>query len=199
MKQVLVLYSGGADSVYLLMLAHRMKHKVTPVALLYGQKHAEELRYAKELLSKLPGYASSMLLEVNIQGCFRNSRSNLLKDSVSVSYEGVHEMHVPARNGIFIMTALSLAETYGLDEVWIGCDYSDRLNQFPDCFQEWIVKMDQIAQVNGSRPIRVKAPLLGLEKSDVVTLLAAEGVTLEDVYSGYNAPKASRPTDSETK
>ena len=181
--KVLILYSGGADSVLMHHLATKMAHDVTLLAFRYGQVHEEEIEYAQQA-------AGGQLEILDVGPIFEQVSSRLLGQSVE--YPGVHEMHVPGRNGIFITIALGIAEHRGLDEVWIGCDFSDRLNLFPDCYQEWIVRMDEIGQRNGSSPIRVKAPLLGLEKTDVVRLLEAEGIDMKEVYSGYAPPSASR-------
>lgn len=199
-RKVLVLYSGGADSVYMLLLAKRMGLETTALMLRYGQKHEAELDYATKVLVTIPGSLAIRLEELDISGVFKLTHSNLLADGAKhVTYPNVHEMHVPARNGIFLMAALGVAETLGLDEVWIGCDYSDRLGLFPDCYQEWIVRMDQIAQINGSRPLRVKAPCMGLAKEDVLALVEAEGVKLEAVFSGYTPPKITAPAVADAR
>lgn len=188
-KRIILLYSGGADSVYMLLMALRMGHSVTLATFNYGQKHVAEIMAARKTVDQIVRLAEasgvvSSHMELNLSGAFQGTASNLLQGS-EADYAGVHEMHVPGRNGIFLFAALSLAETQNADEVWIGCDYSDRINLFPDCYQEWIVRMDDVAQISGSRPVRIKAPLLGLEKEDVINLLAYEGVQKSDIFSGY--------------
>lgn len=199
MKKAIILYSGGADSVLLLLMAVKLGYEGQPVMFNYGQAHSEELSYAGKLFAKLrlgPSLAPPITLD--LRGAFAHTVSSLLGPVLGPPFPGVHAMHCPGRNGIFLFTGIGLAESTGAEEVWIGCDYSDRINRFPDCYQEWIVKMDEIAQISASRPIRVKAPLLGLTKEDVVGLLKAEGVELAEIYSGYSPPQPRVPQASQT-
>lgn len=199
-KKIIILFSGGADSTLLLYWATCVMRGMTvmPVFFHYGQKHAKEADYAKKIIHQIVGKrerqrrgtgASEIreLVEIDLRGAFHHRTSNLL--STAANFPGVHPMHVPARNGTFLFTALGLAESTDIDEIWIGCDFSDRLNLFPDCYQEWVVAMDAIAQKNGSRPIRIKAPLLGLTKEDVISLLQAAGFAKEEIFSGYEDPQ----------
>lgn len=62
---------------------------------------------------------------------------------------------------------------------------SDRYNDFPDCTQEYIVKYNELVEKGLSRPIKIKAPLLGLEKEDVLKLLELLEVGDKDYFSGY--------------
>lgn len=189
--KTLILFSGGADSVLMLLLAWKMKREINLLCFDYGQIHEKELDYGLQLVEELERDLKVRVAgctRVNLQAAFGHTSSRLTHPQ-GRKYPGVHEMHLPGRNGVFITTALGIAEAQKLDEVWIGCDYSDRVGLFPDCAQEWIVRMDEVAQRNGSRPLRVKAPLLGLSKEDVKALLVAEGIDLSKVFSGYSAPK----------
>lgn len=190
-KKIIILYSGGADSTLMVHIA--LKQEIYEVVLLmfkYGQKHEEELDYAKKMAYELnKRFSDNMLIyELNLLSAFSCHKSNLLQDS-EATYQGVHENHVPGRNGVFVTLALGLAESIGAEEVWIGCDYSDRENLFPDCYQEWIYRMNKIAEINGSYPIKIKAPLLGLSKEDIINILHIEEYNLSKIYSGYSSPQ----------
>lgn len=191
--RALVLFSGGADSVMLLLLSWKLGREIFPLMFRYGQQHVEELSYGVRLLHKLN---ESLKIrtndpeEVDISGAFENVASKIKGDQRK--YPGVHEMHLPGRNGVFLTTAMGIAESHHYDEIWIGCDYSDRMGLFPDCYQEWIVAMDQVARSNGSRKLSIKAPLLGFAKEDVLAYLKAEGIDPADVYTGYQAPGGAK-------
>ena len=100
-------------------------------------------------------------------------------------FEGVHEMHVPSRNLMFVGIAASVAEDMGIDTVWYGADYSDFINKFPDCMQPWFGAMNDVLQINGPTPIKLEAPLAGLTKETILEMLDSKGVTSKDMYSGY--------------
>lgn len=192
MKNVLILYSGGADSTLLLLLAIELGYTPTCLPFDYGQTNLGELDYAKEMhrniLAERGSMNSTLLDPLSIQRAFDLSRGKLLNPEEG-SPDGVHDMHVAGRNAVFVAVGLSVAESMDLDEVWIGCNYTSKINGFVDCDQDWILTMDKLGQTGYTRSIRVKAPLLGFGKDDVLRLLQRKGVDLGKVYVGYEAPK----------
>lgn len=188
MKRILILFSGGADSVLLADWALNLPETAVSLLLIdYGQRHVEELMYASRLIKRLPRLIDNVF-RLDITDTFKYHHSNLLQGKRQ-TYLGVHIEHVPGRNGVFLTIALGIAESHGIDEIWIGCDYSDRMNLFPDCSQEWIKKIDELAQINGSRPIRIRAPLLGLKKETITLMLKEKGYNAQEIFSGYIPPK----------
>jgi len=180
---IVMLYSGGADSYLMLKLALMAGKKVHCVLIDYGQKHIEELNYARKQLNDLEiDYQTITITGLNVN-------SGLTGDLQESRWENVHEMHVPARNTIFIGLAMSVAENIGVDEVWYGPDYSDRENRFPDCYQEYVVRMNEMMKISGPKPIKLVAPLLGMSKELIVEILEKEfKIQLTDMHSGYDEP-----------
>lgn len=184
MKRIVMLYSGGADSMLMLKIAE-MSNRIPHCLLIdYGQKHIEELEYAKRQLDR-EGVVYQIL---TLKGL--NVDSGLTGELTESRWENVHAMNVPARNTIFLGLAMSVAENFGLDEVWYGPDYSDRINLFPDCYQEYVVKMNEVAEISGVKPIKIVAPLLGMSKELIKDILYnVWGIRDEDMHSGYDAPE----------
>lgn len=183
---LVMLYSGGADSMLMLKLA-KMAGK-TPYCLLvdYGQKHVAELDYALKQLQE----AQVDCQKVVVDGL--NINSGLTGHLTESRWDNVHSMNVPGRNTIFIGLAISVAENMGVDEVWYGPDYSDRLNLFPDCYPEYVVKMNEVLAISGVRPIKLVAPLMGMTKELILQILEKTfGVQAEDMHSGYEPPVKS--------
>lgn len=185
---IVMLYSGGADSMLMLKLA-KMAGKVPYCVLIdYGQKHIKELEYAKNQLEAediVVGYHVIKVENLNID-------SGLTGEQTEARWDNVHEMNVPGRNTIFIGLAISVAENMGLDEVWIGCDYSDRIHLFPDCYQEFVVKMNEVLAISGVKPIKLVAPLLGMPKELILEILEKQfNIQLVDMHSGYE--EATQP------
>ena len=81
-KKVLILFSGGADSLYMLVLAQRMNAQIGLILFRYGQKHEEEIEYALNSIDKFmwDGAAIPKAIEVDLRKCFQHTTSNLLKD-----------------------------------------------------------------------------------------------------------------------
>ena len=177
---IIMLYSGGADSRLMLELGLQTKKLIHCVLFDYGQKHIEELEFAKEQLTK----KSISFQSIKLSGY--DVVSALTGDGEKGKYEGVSIYNVPARNTIFLSVAAGVAESKGYNEVWIGCDMSDFYGQFPDCKQEYIGKVNDLFEIAFSYPIKVVAPLLGMEKDLILNILEKYyKVDIQKIYSGY--------------
>lgn len=181
---LVILYSGGADSRLLLEFAREMRRTPICVLINYEQVHRKELEYAvKHLKEKCISHKIVDLLNLGLN-------SGLTGVAVPGLYEGVSPMNVPARNTMFISIAYAVAENHGITEIWYGADYSDRENQFPDCYQEYVHAMNKVLEVAPVRPIKLRAPLLGWSKEMVLEYLEHNcGIKKGDVYSGYEDPE----------
>ena len=178
-EDLLILYSGGADSRLMLELALKTKKRPYCVLVDYGQLHIEELEFArKQLDSKGISHQT-----VKIEGL--NIKSGLTGDGERSLYEGVHSHNVPGRNTMFLAVAMSIAENRGIKKIWYGPDFSDYLGLFPDCYQQYVGKMREVMQISASYPLELEAPLLGLTKQLILELLDSFGVKKEEMFSGY--------------
>jgi 7-cyano-7-deazaguanine synthase len=182
-KRIVMLYSGGADSLLMLQIAKMSCRDPHCILIDYGQKHIEELQYAKkQLIEERVAFQTIRLDGLNVD-------SGLTGELNESRWDNVHAMNVPARNTIFIGLAMSVAENMGVDEVWYGPDYSDRINLFPDCYQEYVVKMNEVAEISGVKPIKIVAPLLGMSKELIKDILFnVWGFSDADMHSGYESP-----------
>lgn len=177
--KIVVLYSGGLDSTVLLHLAKHQGYQVTPLLINYGQRHQEELDTAINNCKEMN--LIHRIMEVSLF----NIDSGLTGNRVGGTYDGVHPMHVPGRNIIFIGLAASLAESTGATQIWYGANYEDRVNNFPDCSQEFVYHMNEVLSRSASYKITLHAPLLGMRKELVQAMANIFGIKAEDVFSGY--------------
>ena len=177
---VLILYSGGADSRLMLEFAKFLNKTPYCVIVNYEQLHDEELKFARDHLEEMiPGYYQQVYLE-NLM-----INSGLTGDGNKNETGEVHEMYVPGRNTMFLSIAYSIAEYRGIDTIWLGNDWDDRLNLFPDCYQDYIVAANEMFKIAGPNPIKVEAPLMGFSKENIITLLKQWGVNESEIFSGY--------------
>jgi len=185
---IVMLYSGGADSMLMLKLA-KMAGKVPYCVLIdYGQKHVKELEYAENQLKAEDIEIGYQIIKVENLGV----DSGLTGELTEARWSNVHEMNVPGRNTIFIGLAISVAENMGIDEVWYGPDYSDRIHLFPDCYQEFVVKMNEVLAISGVKPIKLVAPLLGMTKELILEILENQfDIQPVELHSGYE--EATQP------
>jgi len=176
---VVILFSGGADSVLMVEMAHEFGFTPYCVLIDYEQLHIDELRVAEKYLRK----DDIAFRTVKLHGL--GVQSGLTGRGEKGRFEGVHEMHVPSRNLMFVGIAASIAEDMGIDLIWYGADFSDYINKFPDCMQAWFGTMNDVLGINGPYPMRLEAPLAGLSKKSIVDMLESKGITDDDMFSGY--------------
>jgi len=178
-EDLVILFSGGADSRLMIELAKKQGKTPYCVLVNYGQLHAQELELAaKQLENQGIPYQVTSIQNLGVN-------SGLTGSGEKGMYEDVHEMHVPARNMMFVGIATSVAESKGIDTVWYGADWSDYLNEFPDCKQEWFGRMNKVLEINGPHPIKLEAPVSGMTKESILKLLESFGVKEEEIFSGY--------------
>ena len=176
---LVILFSGGADSALMLAFAEATERKPFCVLVDYEQHHLSELTVAETYLNKkdIP-FRRVKLWDLGIT-------SGLTGDGVKGTFEGVHEMHVPSRNLMFVGIAASIAESMNIDTIWYGADWSDYINEFPDCKQEWVGRVNRVLEINGPKSIKFEAPLIGCSKENILKLLERTGINLSEIFSGY--------------
>ncbi len=183
-KDLIILYSGGSDSMLMLKLALNLGKKPLAVLIDYGQVHVEELEFAQKQLKKLK--VDRVVVKVDNPIINSGLTGNHVMDMSGL----VHEMHVPGRNTVFLSLAFSIAENEGIDTIWLGSDWSDRLNLFPDCYPEYIVKINELFKIAGPKEIKVEAPLMGWTKDMVTSFLYKRySIMITDIFSGYEHPE----------
>ena len=179
MEDLVILFSGGADSTLLLEMAKKINRKPLAIMIDYNQLHIQELGFAKRYCDK------NKIENITIKIGGFNVNSALTGNGEKGVYEGVDEHNVPARNSIFLSLAAGVAESKKIKEVWIGCNWEDREHLFPDCYQEYLFNLNKVFEIAFSYPIKVYAPLLGMQKYMVKDLLTHYGIKEVDIYSGY--------------
>jgi 7-cyano-7-deazaguanine synthase len=180
MKAVILL-SGGADSRFLLrkVIAGHGRESVAALFFDYGQLMPEAPAARRMALSegitlierKLPFSPPSHLTDGYFEGNAGTTRE-------------VPESWVPGRNLMMVSGALTLAEVYGADRVYVGFNRDDA-EAYPDCSQHFIRNVNKLAKYNAGRPMEVRAPLLGMTKENIFTALEAMGISSDEYVSGY--------------
>ena len=187
----LVLLSGGLDSTVCATLAARDAGAAPlTVTFDYGQRHRGEIERAALVADRLGAENLVVRIDASAWG-----GSALTDESLDVPTGGpaggIPVTYVPARNIIFLSVALGVAEARGLDVVDIGVNAID-YSGYPDCRPEFIAAFREVAAVGQKRgvegdPVDIRAPLIGLSKSEIVTLGLQVGAPLELTWSCYRA------------
>jgi 7-cyano-7-deazaguanine synthase len=164
---ILVLLSGGVDSAACLARAIQQDDALA-LTVDIGQPF-EELRAARRIANKL-----------------RVPRMTVRCDVYRTLGHGHEEDYIPARNTVLTSIALAVAEARGASRIFVGACALDG-ERFPDCrvsfFRAWSV-LAQVATMTEDR-IDIEAPLLGMNKRQVVEEARRLGVPLDDTFSCY--------------
>ncbi len=181
----IVLLSGGLDSSTLLYYVKR-NYEVLALVFLYGQRHSRELKSALELAKRtgvdvkkvkipFPEIGSALLDE-------RLKLPTRLSKKIPITY-------VPGRNIVFLSLAVSYAEAYGIDKIFIGVNAID-YSGYPDCRPEFIRAFNRVIKVGTKqgvegKQIKVLAPFINMSKADIIRVGLSLGVPYELTWSCY--------------
>lgn len=195
--RAVVLLSGGLDSATVLALAREQGRECFALSLRYGQRHAAELQAAARVAAAL-GAARHETIELDLS---RFGGSALTDASIAVPDQpgeagAIPVTYVPARNTIMLSVALGWAEVLQAGEIHFGANAVD-YSGYPDCRPEYVAAFERMANlatkagVEG-RPVRVRAPIIGLSKAAIIREGMRLGVDYAMTVSCYQADDEGR-------
>ncbi|MDQ3138071.1 MAG: 7-cyano-7-deazaguanine synthase QueC [Gemmatimonadota bacterium] len=175
LPKAVVLLSGGMDSATTAAIAQRQGFDVHALSVRYGQRHAVELDAARRVAERL-GVRHHVVLDLDLRafgGSALTGDAPVPKDTPMADIgAGIPTTYVPARNTIFLSLALAWAETLDARDIFIGANALD-YSGYPDCRPEYLdayARMAALATRAGVEggPVRIRAPLQSLTKSEIV-------------------------------
>lgn len=191
-----VLLSGGLDSATVLALAVRggrpggTQYACHTLAFDYGQRHWHELA-AAAAVSRALGAVEHRVVTLDL----RAIGGSALTADVEVPKDRSHEAmaggapatYVPARNMTFLAIAVGYAETLGARDVFIGVNAVD-YSGYPDCRPEFIAAFERAANLGTTigNGLRIRAPLAGMRKAEIIALGSSLGVDYAMTRSCYD-------------
>ena len=190
MPKAYVLLSGGVDSTTaLLQAAEDWDGRVAAVSVNYGQRHTNEIDYAKQTC-RIHGFQH---ITKDITGFL--SKGGLTDETLDippVSYDelpqGVSPTYVPFRNGTMLSLIAGMASVDDEAEaVYIGVHAEDAENwAYPDCTPEFIGGMANAIYVGTYHKIRLYTPLIWMRKWQIVQSGQRLGVDWSLTWSCYD-------------
>jgi 7-cyano-7-deazaguanine synthase len=193
-KKAVVLLSGGLDSSTVLALAHREGYELHTLSFDYGQRHQREVE-AASALAHYYGVRQQKTITIDLRSL---GGSALTADDIAVPQaRSLAEMsqdipitYVPARNTIFLSFALAYAEVNAADDIFLGINAID-YSGYPDCRPEYLEAYERMANlatratVQDGHTIHFHAPLLNLDKAEIIRKGTELGVPYELTWSCY--------------
>ncbi|HLK68537.1 MAG TPA: 7-cyano-7-deazaguanine synthase QueC [Bryobacteraceae bacterium] len=200
-KPAVCLLSGGLDSATCLAFARREGYACYALSFDYGQRHKVELEAARRVADNI-GVSQHLVAKIGLDAF---GGSALTSDiavpkarSAGEMGQGIPITYVPARNTIFLSFALAWAEVLSAADVFIGVNALD-YSGYPDCRPEYIEAYERMANlatragVEGSTRLKIHAPLMHLNKAQIVKLGAELGLPFGLTHSCYDPAPDGRP------
>ena len=184
-----VLLSGGMDSATCLAVASRDDRPVHALTVVYGQRHAREVRSARTLARHFE-VASHAVVRMPLGPLVTSALTDRAAPLPHRRRPGRSPRRTHARNTILLALALGHAERRGVGAIYLGANAID-YSGYPDCRPEFLTAFNRLALratktgVEEGWAPTVRAPLLRLSKADVVRLGDRLGVPWRSTWSCY--------------
>lgn len=191
-RRAVVLLSGGLDSTTVLAMARDQGFECYTMAFDYGQRHRLELEAAATIAARSRVRAHQVVeIDLRVFG-----GSALTDDAIEVPKDrkesemgaGIPSTYVPARNTIFLSFALAWADVLGAEDICIGVNVLD-YSGYPDCRPEYIKAYEKMANLGTRGVVRIQAPLIRLQKSEIINIGRGLGVDYSTTVSCYDVTK----------
>tara|TARA_R100000152_G_C6779379_1_gene210949 strand:+ start:211 stop:870 length:660 start_codon:yes stop_codon:yes gene_type:complete len=177
--KAMTLLSGGMDSATVLyyMINTVGKANCCAVSFQYPSKHNKY-----ELLQggRLCAFAGVQRRVIDVTSLFDEFESNLLQTGGAIP-EGHYESEtmkqtvIPNRNMIFSSIAAGLAESLGIDQLWLGIHSGDHAI-YPDCRPEFFNSLKQTLKYSTDGKVDCVAPFLDGDKTTILNYGHEHGV-----------------------
>ena len=188
-KRVLIICSGGIDSVTTAFLYKYLGYEIELIHFTYGQAAQKAELYAIRKFGEILGVEPVIYKANSIFKPFQEvskllNQKEAKEEDKMLDAESVYS-YVPNRNAIFANIAAGVAEMMNCDTVTFGGQQSDAA--YPDNNPGFVESIDKSLKysLNWYTNIKFTAPLIHLIKHEVVELGQKIGVPYEYICSCY--------------
>ena len=192
--KAVVLSSGGLDSTTAIAIACSEGFEVYSLSFDYGQRHAFELKAAQKVAQYFQ-VARHLVIGIDLHAIGGSALTDNLEVPKSRDMETMTSeipiTYVPARNTIFLSYALAWDEVLESSDIFIGVNAID-YSGYPDCRPEFIEAFERMANlatrsgVEGNTRVRIRTPLLHLDKAQIIQKGIELGVDYAMTHSCYD-------------
>lgn len=195
-KKAVILLSGGIDSAVCLAIAREQGYQCYALSIDYQQRNQCELRYASKIAQQQNASQHRICnLAIGSWGGSALTDKQLCLSPVDASL-ALPNTYVPARNTIFLATALGWAETIGAHDIFIGANALDYAH-YPDCRPDYFaafVSMANLATRDGVKglPFQIHTPLITMDKASIIAEGKRLGINFDLTFSCYDPNEAEQ-------
>lgn len=194
---VVLAFSGGLDSATVLHWCTRLFGSVHCLIFDYGQRHKIEIEraisYLRDYASEFPVPVTHQLIDMSpinqlaVSSLTREDMRVPRNQSLEDMSKRIPSTFVPGRN-LYFMTAIAQAAfRNGWRHIALGVNALD-YSGYPDCRPEFVAAMREALSLGvfNGHDIGVHAPLMMLNKRNIIRLGIELGVKYDDTHSCYN-------------
>jgi 7-cyano-7-deazaguanine synthase len=184
--KVVVLLSGGMDSVTAFYDARKEHEVVGAVSFHYGSKHNDrEIFFAAHHAAKLD-VPHSVIPLAFVGELFK---SDLLQSGGEIPKGHYEEQTmkktvVPFRNGIMLSVAAGYAESMEAHGLVIAAHAGDHAI-YPDCREDFMKSMGEAIRLGTYAQVELLRPFIAMTKADIAARGAALGIDYAKTWSCY--------------
>ncbi len=191
-KKAISVLSGGLDST-VATTTFKDTYQIHALTFNYGQRSAEmEIKSARTVCQEI-GAEHTV---IDLPWLADLGRSALTSDAEvpepgakelddkDISIETARSVWVPGRNIVFTAIANSFAESERASIIIVGWDLEEAAT-FPDNSKEFLNAFNSVLDIGSFDQIKIEAPLIGMNKIDIVKLGNDIRAPLELSYSCY--------------
>jgi 7-cyano-7-deazaguanine synthase len=195
-KKAISVLSGGLDSAVATSLLAK-DYNVHAITFNYGQRSAEmEIKASKAICEKLGMEHTVIELPwlAQLGGSALTSSEEVPRlemdelDDKEICDETARKVWVPGRNVVFSSIALSFAEAEGAEKIIVGWDFEEAAT-FPDNSKEFLDAFNNLLKIGSLDNIQIEAPLIQMDKKEIVKLGDEISAPLDISYSCYMGEK----------
>jgi 7-cyano-7-deazaguanine synthase len=175
MKKVVIVFSGGVDSVCVVSYL-KLKYELYGITFSYGQKAEKEIIAAKKFAKNL-GLKQHKIVDISFMKELYGNSNVLTSTKRKIPRKFDYSIVVPIRNAVFLSVASAWAFTLNASFVAYGAHTGDR--HYPDCRPIFAKKLEsafnqgEIDGINSGlrKNIKIWSPYReGLSKSDLLKI-----------------------------
>lgn len=185
-QPAVVIYSGGMDSYTVLHRAIREGHAVHALSFDYGQRHARELDAARKVCERhrIPHRIVDIRAIHQLIGNSALTDASRAMPRADYAEDNLADTVVPNRNMILLSLAIGYAVNIGAPICFYGAHGGDHV-LYPDCRPLFVERMNDVAAIANFEPVRIEAPYLHKDKSQILADGLEMGLDYGDTWTCY--------------
>jgi 7-cyano-7-deazaguanine synthase len=161
-NKAIVVFSGGQDSTVCLFWAIEKFDEVIAITFDYGQRHANEIECAKEIVKEI-GIEHHIL---NMDLLNQLAPNALTRSNIEIKageYGNLPSTFVEGRNILFLTFAAVFAKVRNMDNIITGVCETD-FSGYPDCRDIFIKSLNVTLNLGMDHAFQIHTPLMWLNK-----------------------------------